>query len=89
MGSLIAGPVKGDGSWDLYASFPSAAGRKDGQVAVSTDMGKTFQIKKIIKGAFAYSATRISPDGRSLLCLYESGGYKSIRLLRIPLEELR
>ncbi len=89
MGSLIAGPVEDDGSWDLYASFPSAAGRQDGQIAVSTDMGKTFQVEQIIKGAFAYSATQVSPDGGSLLCLYESDGYESIRFLRIPLEELR
>ncbi|BDS08564.1 sialidase [Oceaniferula spumae] len=89
MGSIIKGPVKKDGSWDLYASFPSSAGRKNGQIAISTDHGKTFQIKKIITGPFAYSATQISPDGKSLLCIYEANGYKTERILSIPLSELK
>lgn len=89
MGSVISGPVKADGSWDLYASFPSAQGRKNGQIAVSTDHGKSFQIKKIVTGPFAYSATQISPDGKSLYCLYETAGYKEQRLLSIPLSSLK
>ncbi|MGB1260460.1 MAG: sialidase family protein [Akkermansiaceae bacterium] len=89
MGSLIKGPVKKDGTWSLYASFPSNEGRKNGQIAVSTDHGKTFQIKKIIQGSFAYSATQISPDGKSLLCFYETKGYKEERLISIPLTELQ
>jgi len=89
MGSVIKGPAKADGSWDLYASFPSDKGRKDGQIAVSEDNGKTWQIRKIIPGAYAYSAIQVSPDGKHLLCLYEAAGYKNETLLMIPLSELK
>jgi len=89
MGSLISGPVKTDGSWDLYASFPSAKTRANGQIAISTDHGKTFQIKKIITGHFGYSVTQISTDGKNLLCLYETKSVRELRLLSIPLTELR
>lgn len=89
MGSIITGPVMPDGSWDLYASFPSAKGRKDGQIAISKDHGKTFEIKKIISGPFAYSATQISPDQKYLLCLYETNKYKEQRIISIPLEDLK
>lgn len=88
MGSLIKGPIKKDGTWDIYASFPSSEGRKNGQIAISTDFGKTFQIKKIITGDFAYSASQISADGKYFELLYETEGYKSIRFLSIPLKEL-
>ena len=88
MGSVIRGPVLEDGSWDLWASFPSNAGRKDGQIAVSKDNGKTWRIRKVIHGPFAYSALQVSPDQKSLLCLYESGGYRTQTLLTIPFTEL-
>lgn len=88
MGSLIRGPVSKDGTWDLWASFPSNAGRKDGQVAVSKDNGKTWRTVKVISGPFAYSALQISPDQKSLLCLYESGGYRAETLLTIPFDEV-
>lgn len=88
MGSFIKGHKKKDGTWDLYASFPSNQGRKDGQIAISTDMGKSFKIKKIIAGAFAYSASQIAANGKNLLLLYEADKYKTIRFLRIPLDEL-
>lgn len=83
MGSVISSP---DGN--LYASFPSNKGRKDGQIAISADNGQTWQIKKIIPGAFAYSAIQIAPDGKHLLCLYEGGDYKNETLLTIPLRDL-
>jgi len=89
MGSIVAGPVKADGNWDLYASFPSAKARANGQVAISIDNGKTFQIKTIISGYFGYSTTQISPDGKDLLLFYESDKVRSIRFLRIPLSELK
>ena len=89
MGSVIRGPKKKDGSWVLYATFPSNKGRKNGQIAVSQDNGKTWQVKKIVKGAFAYSATAISGDGKHLLCLYETNGYKSQILIAVPLSELQ
>ena len=88
MGGLARGPVKANGEWDLFASFPSNAGRKNGQIALSTDHGQTWQIKKIIPGAFAYSCVFMAPDGKSLLCLYESSGYKTQSLISIPLSEL-
>ena len=88
MGSVIKGPTKTDGSWDLYASFPSDAGRKDGNIAVSEDNGRTWHIRKTIPGAFAYSAIQIAPGGKHLLCLYEADGYKNETLLTIPLDEL-
>ena len=88
MGSVIKGPVKDDGSWDLYASFPSDKGRRDGQIARSVDNGKTWQIQKTIPGAFAYSALQIAPAGRHLLCLYEADGYKRVKLLTIALDQL-
>jgi sialidase-1 len=88
MGSLIKGPKKKDGTWDLYASFPSSEGRKNGQIAVSTDFGQSFQIKKIITGPYAYSATQISADGLNLELLYEAENYKTLRFLSIPLTEL-
>lgn len=88
MGSIIRGPGKGDIDWDLHATFPSSEGRKNGQIAISTDNGKTFQIKKIITGYFGYSVSQISPDGKHLLCLYETDEVKEIRLLSIPLSTL-
>ena len=87
MGSIIRGPKRGEG-WDLYASFPSAKGRKNGQIAISKDFGKSFEIKKIVTGVFGYSATQVSPDGKSLLCFYETGGFKVIRFISIPFVEL-
>jgi arylsulfatase A-like enzyme len=88
MGSLMKGPFKEDGSWDLWASFPSAAGRKNGQIAVSSDHGKTWRIAKVIGGPFAYSALQVSPDQKSLLLQYESEGYRTQTLLTIPFDEL-
>lgn len=88
MGSIIKGPIRTDGTWDLWASFPSNTGRKDGQIMVSTDNGNTWRIVKIISGPFAYSALQVSPDHKSLLCLYESDGYKSETLLTIPFDQL-
>ena len=88
MGSVIRGPIKADGSWDLYASFPSDKGRRDGQIAVSEDNGGTWEVRKVIPGGFAYSALQVAPDGKHLLCLYEAAGYKEERLLRIPFGEL-
>ena len=87
MGAVVRGPAKQDGSWDLFASFPSSAGRKNGQLAISRDHGKTWQIKKIIKGPFAYSALQISPDQKHLLCFYESNNYKTESLIVIPLSD--
>jgi hypothetical protein len=84
MGSVISGPVKDDGTWDLWASFPSNAGRKNGRIAVSKDNGRTWRIVKVIHGPFAYSALQVSPDRSSLLCLYESNGYRTQSLLKIP-----
>ncbi|MDB4289288.1 glycoside hydrolase [bacterium] len=87
MGSVVRGPKRG-GGWDLYASFPSNRGRKDGQIAISRDFGKSFEIRKIVKGDFGYSTTQVSPDGKSLLCFYETDGYKVIRFIAIPFNEL-
>jgi len=89
MGSIIKGPKKTDESWDLYATFPSKEGRKNGQIAISTDLGKSFQIKKIVKGSFAYSAAQISADAKCLELIYESDKYETIRFLSIPLKELQ
>ena len=89
MGSIIKGPKKKDGTWDLYASFPSKDGRKNGQIAVSTDNGKSFIIKKIISGSFAYSTTQISANGKNIELFYETDGYKTIRFLSIPLKQLK
>ena len=88
MGSVISGPAKADGTWNLYASFPSNKGRKNGQIAISKDNGKTFQIKHIITGAFGYSATQISPDGKNLYCIYEAKNVRELRFLSIPLKDL-
>ncbi|CAN5178180.1 sialidase family protein [soil metagenome] len=88
MGSVIKGPAARDGSWDLIASFPSAQGRRDGQIAVSGDHGQTWEIRKVIAGGFAYSALQLAPGGNDLLCLYETAGYKNLTLLTIPLEEI-
>ncbi len=87
MGSIIRGPKRGEG-WDLYASFPSAKGRQNGQIAISKDFGKSFEIKKIVRGIFGYSCTQVSSDGKSLLCFYETDGFQAIRLLAIPFVEL-
>lgn len=85
MGSLIRGPER-RGTWDLFASFPSDQGRKDGQIRRSRDHGKTWQRVHTIPGAFAYSCLQVAPDGQSLLLLYEAGGYQSERLLRLPVD---
>jgi len=87
MGALVKGPVKEDGTWDLWASFPSNTGRKNGQIVVSKDNGKTWRIVKIISGPFAYSALQVSPDQKRLLCLYESDGYKTLTLTKLPFGE--
>ena len=79
---------KKDGSWDLYASFPSDKGRENGQIAISSDFGQSFQIQKIVTGPFAYSAIQVSKNGRKLELLYEADGYKTLRFLSIPLKEL-
>lgn len=84
MGAVVKGPVLKNGKWDLYASFPSSKGRFDGQIAVSKDNGQSWQIKTVVKGPFAYSALQVSPDRKSLLCLYESDDYKTETLLTIP-----
>ena len=89
MGAVIKGPVRADGTWDLWASFPSSAGRRDGQIAVSSDNGRTWRIVKVIHGPFAYSALQVSPDRLNLLCFYESAGYRSETLIRIPFNRLR
>ena len=89
MGSLIRGPKKSDDSWDLYATFPSSQGRKNGQIAVSTDHGKSFRVVKRITGPFAYSTSQISPDGKKLFCLYEAENYKSIRILGFALDQFK
>ena len=88
MGAVIKGPKKDDGTWDLWASFPSNAGRKDGQLAISNDNGSTWEIVKVISGPFAYSALQMSPDQKALLCLYESDGYRKQTLLTIPFQKL-
>ena len=88
MGAVVQGPIKDDGTWDLYASFPSDKGRKDGRIARSSDNGQTWNVLKVINGPFAYSALQVSPDQKNLLCLYESSGYKTETLLRIPIAEL-
>ncbi len=88
MGSVVKGPKKKKGSWDLYATFPSNEARKDGQIAISTDHGKSFQIKKIITGAFAYSASQISADSKNLELIYETDRNRTLRFLSIPLDEL-
>jgi sialidase-1 len=88
MGSVIKGPEKEDGTWDLWASFPSSAGRQDGQIAVSKDNGRSWHIVKVIHGPFAYSALQVSPDQKSLLCLYESDGYRTETLITIPFDEV-
>jgi sialidase-1 len=88
MGSLIKGPVHADGTWDLWASFPSNTGRKDGQIAVSRDNGQTWSIVTIIPGLFSYSALQVSPDQTNLLCFYESNDCLSETLLKLPFAEL-
>lgn len=89
MGSLISGPEKADGSWDLYVSHPGPKARIDGRISVSKDHGQSFEVKKIITGYFGYSVTQISPDGKSLLCLYETKKVRETRFLSIPLKQLR
>ena len=88
MGSVVKGPEKEDGTWDLWASFPSSAGRKDGQIAVSKNNGQSWRIVRVIPGPFAYSALQVSPDQKSLLCLCETDGYRTETLITIPLKEL-
>jgi sialidase-1 len=88
MGSVIKGPVRDDGTWDLWASFPSNAGRKDGQIAVSKDHGATWRIAKVIHGPFAYSVLQVSADQSSLLCLYESDHYRTQTLITIPFDAI-
>lgn len=86
MGSIIKGPTKKDGTWDLWASFPSNAGRHDGQLVTSKDNGKTWQLQRVFYGPFAYSALQVAADQSALLCLYEADGYKAIKLIRIAID---
>lgn len=88
MGAVVKGPLKPDGTWDLWAAFPSAAGRKDGQIAVSQDHGQSWRIVKVIPGPFAYSALQVSPDQKSLLCLFEDNRYRTESLIRMPFAQL-
>ncbi|TWU39637.1 sialidase family protein [Novipirellula artificiosorum] len=87
MGSVVKGPVKADGSWDLWASFPSNTGRENGQIVVSKDNGQTWQIVKVIPGAFAYSVLQVSADQTCLLCFYEAANREE-RLIVIPFSVL-
>lgn len=88
MGALIKGPPKQNGSWDLWASFPSNTGRENGQIVVSRDDGQTWEVVTIIPGLFSYSALQVSPDQSSLLCLYESDDCLSETLVRLPFQKL-
>ena len=88
MGSIVRGPADGNGEWSLFASFPSDAERIDGRIALSRDCGQSFEVRAVVHGSFAYSATQVSPDGRSLLCLYERSKAKELRLLSIPIAKL-
>lgn len=88
MGALIKGPTHEDGSWDLWASFPSNTRRENGQIAVSRDNGRTWNIVHIIPGLFSYSALQVSADQRSLLCFYESNDCLSETLVTLPFAEL-
>lgn len=88
MGSVIRGPERQDGSWDLFASFPSDQGRFDGQIMVSRDHGASWQRVGLIPGPFAYSAMQVSPDQKNLFLLYESENYLTQTFLKLPLKEL-
>jgi sialidase-1 len=88
MGSIVKGPVKENGTWDLWASFPSDVGRKNGQIAVSKDNGKTWRIAKVMSDPFAYSALQVSPDQKSLLCLYETNHYRDINFVALNITEV-
>ncbi len=88
MGSLIKGPVKEDGTWDLWASFPSNAGRRDGRIAVSHDNGKNWRIVKVVHGPFAYSALQIAPSKKHLLCFYEAENYRREVLVSIDIAKV-
>lgn len=88
MGSLIKGPAREDGTWDLWASFPSNKGRRNGQIAVSRDNGRTWNIVRIIPGLFSYSTLQVSADQQSLFCLYESDDCESETFLSMPFLEL-
>ena len=57
-------------------------------MAVSKDFGESFEIRRIVRGDFGYSTTQVSPDGKSLLCFYETDGDKVIRFLEIPFKGL-
>ena len=58
----------------------------DGRIAISTDHGKSFETRAIVRGSFGYSATQIAPDRKNLLCFYET--QSQLRLLTIPFAKL-
>ena len=69
-------------------SLPTPGGRKDGVVYVSTDGGKTWPVRRdIIPGYFAYSAL-IQLDDATVGLFYESNGYRDIRFIQLPVQEL-
>ncbi|BDS08554.1 hypothetical protein NT6N_35940 [Oceaniferula spumae] len=69
-------------------SVPSPGGRSNGMIYISKDGGKTWPIaKNVIKGNFAYSAL-IQIDGENVGLFYETGHYKQINFVSLPIEKL-
>ena len=86
MGGLLryAWP-EGDNPGVLVHSLPYGKGRSNGVILLSRDDGKTWPRKRTLEtGAFAYSCLARLKDG-SIGCLYEAGGYRTIRFARFPL----
>ena len=71
----------------LIHSLPNTTKeRKDGAILISRDEGRTWRrVYTIDPGPFAYSSLTELADG-TVACLYEAGGYQSIRFVRIPEE---
>tara|TARA_R110002096_G_scaffold195930_1_gene378587 strand:- start:1260 stop:2600 length:1341 start_codon:yes stop_codon:yes gene_type:complete len=70
----------------LVHSLPNSSSRRDGAIFASRDEGESWgRVHTVTPGGFAYSSLTQLADG-SIACLYEAGGYKTIRLARIPEE---
>jgi sialidase-1 len=73
----------------LFANPAVQKGRSHGTIRLSEDDGATWAFsRELVPGDFAYNCLAVLPD-RSILCLYETDGYKKIALTQFTIDWLR
>jgi sialidase-1 len=73
----------------LFSNPAVTKGRTHGTVRLSEDDGATWAAsRELVVGDFAYSCLAVLPD-RSVVCLYETDGYRRIALVRFTINWVR